>query len=130
MEFDITIPKGHHKSCKYCGEFFRSVRSDAKFCSADCRTKHYKRKVKRKARWEKIKAVFRFTTRTIRPQRDYSRMTFLLSVIGSIGSLGFYFGVLRQVYNNAPQREKIEQLETENQELKVMIKNLNVEKKK
>lgn len=52
---------------------------------------------------------------------EYSRLTFILSVIGFIGSLGFYVGVLRQVYNPSNESEKIEQLEIENQQLKESI---------
>ncbi len=48
----------------------------------------------------------------------YSKLTFILSVIGFIGSLGFYFGVLREVYSTKKDSQKIEQLQAENQRLK------------
>lgn len=54
---------------------------------------------------------------------QYHKLTFLLSVVGTIGSLGFYFGVLRQVYGSDAQIEsdKIKQnitlLKDENKEL-------------
>lgn len=51
----------------------------------------------------------------------YSRLTFILSVIGFIGSLGFYFGVLREVYSDQNTQEVIENLETENSKLKSQV---------
>ncbi len=51
----------------------------------------------------------------------YSRLTFILSVIGFIGSLGFYFGVLREVYSDQNSQEVIENLETENSKLKSQV---------
>lgn len=51
----------------------------------------------------------------------YSRLTFILSVIGFIGSLGFYFGVLREVYSGQNTQEVIESLETENSKLKSQV---------
>lgn len=52
---------------------------------------------------------------------EYHRLTFMLSVIGFIGSIGFYLGVLRQVYSPAQNEQKIEQLQVENQQLKQSI---------
>ena len=52
---------------------------------------------------------------------DYARLTFILSVIGFLGSIGFYIGVLKQVYSPEPDQQKIEQLQTENQELKAAL---------
>ena len=55
----------------------------------------------------------------------YSKLTFILSLIGFIGSLGFYFGVLRQVYTtSSPQEIKVIELEQENRDLKQEIKRL------
>jgi len=34
----------HSKTCLFCGTSFQSLRSDAKFCSANCRTKFSKAK--------------------------------------------------------------------------------------
>jgi hypothetical protein len=52
----------------------------------------------------------------------YSKMTFVLSVIGFIGSLGFYLGVLRQVYSK-PSNIEIEMVEIkrENELLKSQV---------
>lgn len=47
----------------------------------------------------------------------YHKLTFLLSVIGFIGSMGFYFGVLRQIYNPNEDAIKVEQLQIENSQL-------------
>lgn len=53
---------------------------------------------------------------------EYHKATFILSVIGFIGSIGFYFGVLREVYNG--DGEKLKQLEHENRELRQEIEEL------
>lgn len=51
----------------------------------------------------------------------YSRLTFILSLIGFVGSLGFYFGVLREVYSGEDTEQVIENLEAENQKLKTQV---------
>ncbi|NOQ75647.1 MAG: hypothetical protein GQ574_26805 [Crocinitomix sp.] len=48
---------------------------------------------------------------------DYARLTFVLSFIGFLGSIGFYFGVLREVYSPARDKQKIEVLKEQNVEL-------------
>jgi len=56
---------------------------------------------------------------------EYHRMTFILSVIGFIGSMAFYFGVLRQVYSadtSEVQKQKVEQLKEENNKLKQALR--------
>lgn len=58
----------------------------------------------------------------------YSRLTFILSVIGFIGSLGFYFGVLREVYSGEDDKIVIERLQNENEQLKNQIQLLIEEK--
>jgi len=58
----------------------------------------------------------------------YSRLTFILSVIGFIGSLGFYFGVLREVYSEEDDKIVIERLQNENEQLKNQIQLLIEEK--
>lgn len=58
---------------------------------------------------------------------DYHKFTFLLSVIGFIGSIGFYIGVLRQVYSSDQQHEQIEVLKQENQMLKETVYDLTKE---
>lgn len=56
---------------------------------------------------------------------EYHKATFILSVIGFIGSIGFYIGVLRQVYSPTKNEQKVEQLQRENLELKEIIKDLS-----
>tara|TARA_B110001469_G_C9552449_1_gene274111 strand:+ start:630 stop:848 length:219 start_codon:yes stop_codon:yes gene_type:complete len=52
----------------------------------------------------------------------YSKMTFILSIIGFIGSVGFYLGVLKQVYSKPNNIEvQISDLSRENKELKTQI---------
>lgn len=52
----------------------------------------------------------------------YSKMTFILSVIGFIGSIGFYLGVLKQVYSKPDNIETtISDLSRENKELKTQV---------
>lgn len=53
--------------------------------------------------------------------RPYEKYNFLLSVIGFIGSMGFYFGVLIKVYSEDPDKQLIEQLKKENEFLKLQI---------
>lgn len=56
-----------------------------------------------------------------KPNIPYHKLNFGLSVIGFIGSLGFYYGVLRKVYteDKAPdQKQQVEALKKENKELK------------
>lgn len=50
----------------------------------------------------------------------YHKLNFGLSVIGFIGSLGFYYGVLRKVYTDKEpdQKQQVEELKKENKELK------------
>lgn len=52
----------------------------------------------------------------------YSKLTFILSVVGFIGSIGFYFGVLRQVYSAPDASVQIEQLQTQNEALENQVK--------
>ena len=42
----------------------------------------------------------------------YAKFSFILSVIGFIGSLGFYHSVLRGIKENEPQKELIKELKT------------------
>ncbi len=60
-----------------------------------------------------------------KPNIPYNKLNFILSVIGFIGSLSFYYGVLRKVYSDkAPdQKQRIELLEKENKELKQKLEN-------
>jgi len=45
-----------------------------------------------------------------------------LSVIGFLGSIGFYFGVLRTIYNPSVEAQKVEQLQIEKNQLNSTIK--------
>lgn len=53
----------------------------------------------------------------------YSKLTFILSVIGFLGSLGFYIGVLREVYADPSDKQSrsLIELKEENKELKKQI---------
>lgn len=52
----------------------------------------------------------------------YSKMTFILSIIGFIGSVSFYFGVLRQIYAKPDNIEiQISDLSKENKTLKTQV---------
>ena len=52
----------------------------------------------------------------------YSKMTFILSIIGFIGSVGFYLGVLRQVYSTPDNIQiQVSELERENKHLKSQV---------
>lgn len=55
----------------------------------------------------------------------YHKLNFGLSVIGFIGSLGFYYGVLRKVYTDKTpnQKQRIEHLEHENKVLRQRLEN-------
>ena len=52
----------------------------------------------------------------------YGKMTLILSIIGFIGSIGFYLGVLKQVYATPDNIQvKVSELERENNQLKTQI---------
>lgn len=55
----------------------------------------------------------------------YHKVNFLLSVVGFVGSLGFYFGVLRKVYSDdeSIQKQRIEELQFENKRLQDELRN-------
>jgi hypothetical protein len=52
---------------------------------------------------------------------SYAKWNFRLSVIGFIGSLGFYFSVLREVIGDKPEKQKIEHLQQENKSLQKQL---------
>jgi hypothetical protein len=52
----------------------------------------------------------------------YHKVNFILSVAGFIGSLGFYYGVLRRVYAQTPEKDRIELLEMKNKKLQEQLK--------
>ncbi|ASS47616.1 MAG: hypothetical protein A3D31_17475 [Candidatus Fluviicola riflensis] len=53
----------------------------------------------------------------------FDKLNFMLSVIGFIGSLGFYYGVLRKVYADEPvvDQQRIEQLQNDNHRLREQL---------
>lgn len=51
----------------------------------------------------------------------YAKYSFLLSVIGFFGSIGFYIGVLRDFKEKDPHKELVEELRNENQFLRNQI---------
>ncbi len=55
----------------------------------------------------------------------YQKLNFILSVIGFIGSMSFYIGVLRQVMDDAPEKQLIEELKIENEYLRKQNNKLN-----
>lgn len=58
----------------------------------------------------------------------YAKYNFILSIIGFIGSLGFYFGVLKEVSSGETDRILIKQLQDENRYLKEHIKEITLQK--
>lgn len=56
---------------------------------------------------------------------DYARLTFVLSLIGFLGSIGFYLGVIRQIYSPVRDKQKIEQLEYQVEVLTDAVANYN-----
>lgn len=55
---------------------------------------------------------------------DYARLTFILSLLGFLGSIGFYLGVLREVYSPVKDKQRIEVLEKQNAALEKVVKTL------
>lgn len=53
----------------------------------------------------------------------FDKLNFGLSVIGFVGSIGFYYGVLRKVYADEPttDKQRIEQLENDNRRLREQL---------
>ncbi|MBD3638166.1 MAG: hypothetical protein HUJ25_12510 [Crocinitomicaceae bacterium] len=116
---------GYNKACKHCREFFWTTNVRKIYCSDKCRNKYHYRKHKKTF----IKSLLkRFGLGVVKNDSDkktktpdYPRLTFLLSVIGFIGSIGFYLGVLHQVYHPDNDKVVIEQLRSEKKELQNTI---------
>jgi hypothetical protein len=49
---------------------------------------------------------------------NYHKLNFILSVIGFVGSIIFYIGVLQKVYSKDPKDQTIQRLESELKALK------------
>jgi len=58
---------------------------------------------------------------------DYARLTFILSLIGFLGSIGFYLGVLRQVYSPTSDKHEIRILKAQNEKLQNTVNVLSGE---
>lgn len=58
----------------------------------------------------------------MKTQLPYDKYTFALSVIGFIGSVAFYLGVLKEVSEKRTEKTTIEQLETHSAELEQQLK--------
>ena len=54
----------------------------------------------------------------------YDKYSFLLSVLGFVGSISFYIGVLRDFKEKDPHKELVEELRNENDYLKHQITDL------
>ena len=115
---------GYNKACKYCREFFWTTNSRKIYCSDKCRNRYHHRKHK-KTFLKGLLLCFGLgvvTNDEKKKSPDYPRLTFILSVIGFIGSIGFYLGVLHQVYHPNHDKIVIEQLKSEKKELQNTIK--------
>ncbi|MEZ4921882.1 MAG: hypothetical protein R2780_01810 [Crocinitomicaceae bacterium] len=120
---------GYNKICKNCREFFWANRSDKKYCGEKCKNQYRYKRDKRKALIQGLLAKFGLGTvkssadaqKETAKKLDYARLTFILSFIGFLGSVGFYLGVLREVYSPERDKQKIEQLQQENKELEKTI---------
>lgn len=129
-EMKVHGEDGYHKSCRNCGQFFWAERKNKLYCDASCRQKKYLKRKARKELANRLLAKFGLGTvkksapskpKSKRGKLDYVRLTFLLSFIGFMGSIGFYLGVLRQIYSPASDKQKIEQLKEENEQLQHTI---------
>lgn len=125
----------HQKACKNCGTFFTSKRKDAKYCSCKCGNAYRQKKLRRKARLQALLSFLGLGSKaSSRKEKtaqeddnkiDYARLTFVLSFLSFLGSIGFYLGVIREVYSPVRDKQKIEQLEEQNQQLQETIYNLS-----
>lgn len=122
--FNIDERDVYHKVCKNCRTFFDSKYRVAKYCCSKCRNQYYAKKKRRKARRQKA-AQFFTTLMLIRKRSfNYTKLTFILSFIGFLGSIGFYIGVLRQVYGVDNDKHQIELLKSEKEQLRQEILDL------
>ncbi|MBD3637208.1 MAG: hypothetical protein HUJ25_07655 [Crocinitomicaceae bacterium] len=122
IELSIHGVDGYNKACKLCREFFWTTNIRKIYCCDKCKNRYH---------YEKHKGTFlksllqRFGLGVVKDDKkktpDYPRLTFILSVIGFIGSIGFYLGVLRQVYHPNNDKAVIEQLQAKNRELEHTI---------
>lgn len=106
-------------NCLRCQIEFRTENDTQRFCDDVCKQMYQENKKKKRS--QKFNAM----------KLDYPKLTFRLSFIGFVGSIAFYLGVLRDLHNSPiDQTEVIEQLNSENQELKNQLDSLNVTENK
>lgn len=51
----------------------------------------------------------------------YEKITFILNVIGFLGSIGFYYGVLKNMKTQSREKEQITSLQKQIEELKKQL---------
>lgn len=107
---------GFEIECVGCQLHFVTEDSSQRFCDELCEHFH-----------EKNKEETEFSRTIDEVKLDYPKLTFRLSLIGFIGSIAFYLGVIRDLHHSPKsQKAYIEQLETQNQELKNEVDSINV----
>lgn len=118
---------GYNKSCHNCGQFFWAEFRKKKYCTPACKQRKYRKRRSRKLILQSVLAKLglgslKSDSESVQKKKpDYARLTFILSFIGFLGSIGFYFGVLREVYSPARDKEQIEQLKEQNEQLQQTI---------
>lgn len=119
-----------NERCANCCTQLIEQRSDAKFCQDKCRYQfHYKHRTKSDTPTKKVKENLNSIKSSITSKIEYARLTFILSVIGFIGSIGFYIGVLKEVYSPEKDKYQIEVLKEENRVLIETLDTLNSDSK-
>lgn len=117
LQLEIDEPVKSKGVIDQLPEILETVNNCAALFAPKKKKKKRKKKNIKKQEDEQIKSESRIK-KFIKSKIEYARLTFILSVIGFIGSIGFYVGVLRQMYSPTSDRQKIEVLQEENSELK------------
>ena len=109
---------GFEVECVGCELHFVTKDVSQRFCDEVCETFYHQNKKKNKKR----------LSRTLYEVKiDYPKLTFRLSVIGFVGSIAFYLGVIRDLHENSPiEKDQIVELEQENEDLKKTVDSLTV----
>lgn len=113
-------------NCETCEKEFSTYRNDRKFCGPNCKVKAFRAKKKAGEASGKVKDEKKGV---LGEAIDYARLTFILSVLGFIGSLGFYLGVLREVYSPVSDKTEIRVLKAQNEQLQKTVNVLVIEMK-